>query len=166
ERLFAKDLAGHRVLANKSVWRTFPTLSCESWRHENVVLLGDAAHTAHFSIGSGTKLAMEDAIALARALEAHGSDVSAALSAYEAARRPDVERVQRAAAVSKAWFENGARWTKQAPLELTFNLMTRSKRITYDNLARRDPAFVASVRDAFATKAKAPRRADGTPPPP
>src|SRR4029450_1711826 len=110
ERLFADRLKGHRVLANKSIWRRFPTLRCESWRAGNVVLVGDAAHTAHFSVGSGTKLAMEDSIALAETLSAAGKDVEAALTAYEARRRPEVERVQRAAEVSRVWFEDAARW--------------------------------------------------------
>jgi anthraniloyl-CoA monooxygenase len=167
ERLFSDHLAGHRVLANKSIWRAFPAIRCESWHHENVVLMGDAAHTAHFSIGSGTKLAMEDAIALVAAFRAHGpADVPAVLSAYESARRPDVERVQRAATTSQSWFENAARWRAQEPLELTFNLMTRSKRITYDNLATRDPDLVARVRRSFAKRAGMTPGPDGEPPPP
>ncbi|MFM8980402.1 MAG: FAD-dependent monooxygenase, partial [Planctomycetia bacterium] len=106
EQVFAEHLRGHRLLANRSIWRRFPTVRCEAWHHQNVVLLGDAVHTAHFSIGSGTKLAMEDAIALVAAFRAQGTrDVPAALAAYEAARRRDVERLQRAARVSQAWFE-------------------------------------------------------------
>src|SRR6185503_3548403 len=101
--------------------------------------LGDAAHTAHFSIGSGTKLAMEDAIALVRAFREHGTaDVPRVLAAYEESRKLDVLKLQRAADVSREWFESCARWMKQHPLQLTFNLMTRSKRITYDNLRLRD----------------------------
>ena len=130
ERLFAKRLDGHRILANKSIWRRFPTLRCASWRAGNAVLLGDAAHTAHFSVGSGTKLAMEDAIALSGTLLRSGKDVEAALTAYEKERRPEVERVQRAAEVSRVWFEEAARWMHQDPPTLAFNLMTRSKRIT------------------------------------
>ena len=136
EELFAKYLDGHRLLADKSVWRTFPTVRNETWHYENVVLLGDAAHTAHFSIGSGTKLAMEDAIALVAALREHGpSDVPRVLAAYEEARYVDVLKIQKAAQTSLEWFENSARYMGQHPLPFTFNLMTRSKRITYDNLA-------------------------------
>jgi anthraniloyl-CoA monooxygenase len=167
ERLFADHLQGHRILTNKSIWRSFPTVSCGSWRHENVVLLGDAAHTAHFSIGSGTKLAMEDAITLARAFEAHGAgDVPRALEAYEANRRVEVSKIQRAATTSQAWFENAARWMRQDPVRFTFNLMTRSKRITYDNLAKRDPALVARVREGYAAEnGVLPGPAGESPPP-
>ena len=107
ERLFADHLDGHRLLANRSIWRQFPTVRCGRWHHDNVVLLGDAAHTAHFSIGSGTKLAMEDAIALVAAFRgARHGDVPAALAAYEEARRVDVAKLQRAAQTSLEWFEN------------------------------------------------------------
>jgi anthraniloyl-CoA monooxygenase len=146
ERLFADELRGHRLLANRSIWRTFPTVRNRRWHHGRVVLLGDAAHTAHFSIGSGTKLAMEDSIALAEAFARLGrGDVPAVLSAYEAARRPEVERLQSAAQVSLEWFENSERYLAQPPLQFAFNLMTRSKRITWDNLALRDPELVARV---------------------
>ena len=143
ERLFAGLLGGRRLVANRSIWRRFPTVTCETWRHGHVVLLGDAAHTAHYSIGSGTKLALEDAIALVGALREHGlGEVARALEAYEAARRPDVARLQRAARDSRRWFEGSRRYLTQEPLPFTFNLMTRSKRITYDNLRERDPALV------------------------
>src|SRR5688572_17658830 len=139
-RLFADELRGHRLLGNRSVWRSFPTISCARWSHGNTVILGDAAHTAHFSIGSGTKLAMEDAIALVAAMRDHGpADVPRFLAAYDAARRPEVIRIQRAAATSREWFEEAARWTGQPPEQFAFNLMTRSKRITWDNLRQRDP---------------------------
>jgi anthraniloyl-CoA monooxygenase len=115
-----------------------------------MVLLGDAAHTAHFSIGSGTKLALEDAIALAEALERHGSDVPALLDDYERARRDVVARTQRAAQTSLEWFEQSARYLHLSPLQFTFSLMTRSKRITYDNLAQRDPQLVRQVSAEFA----------------
>src|SRR5262249_14451064 len=108
ERLFARELEGHRVLKNRSLWRSFPTVKNERWYWNNVVLVGDAAHTAHFSIGSGTKLAMEDAIALAGALQRH-RDVPPALAAYEDERRPEVESIQRAAQVSLEWFEQTER---------------------------------------------------------
>ena len=150
EELFAEHLAGETLLVNRSIWRTFPTIRCGSWRHENVVLMGDAAHTAHFSIGSGTKLAMEDSIALADAVVANPGDVRAALAAYEDSRRIDVLKVQRAAQTSLEWFENSERYLGQSPERFVFNLMTRSKRITYDNLRLRDPAFVARVEAVVA----------------
>jgi len=150
ERLFADHLRGHRLLANRSLWRTFPTIRNDRWHHGNVVLLGDAAHTAHFSIGSGTKLAMEDALALVAAFREAGlSDVPRALALYDTRRREEVERLQHAAQTSLEWFENSARYLVQEPVPFTFNLMTRSKRITYENLARRDPGLVRSATRAF-----------------
>jgi anthraniloyl-CoA monooxygenase len=163
ERLFAEHLAGEKLLTNKSVWRTFPTIRCASWQHGNVVLVGDAAHTAHFSIGSGTKLAMEDAIVLADAVAANGRDVRAGIAAYESARRLDVLKVQRAAQTSLEWFENSERYQQQTPERFVFNLMTRSRRITYDNLRRRDPALVARVDAAVA--AAEGQRGERTAPP-
>ncbi|MBL8755491.1 MAG: bifunctional salicylyl-CoA 5-hydroxylase/oxidoreductase [Planctomycetes bacterium] len=156
EQLFAEHLGHDKLLINKSVWRTFPTIRCESWRHENVVLMGDAAHTAHFSIGSGTKLAMEDAIALADAVAAHPADVKQALAAYEGVRRLDVLKIQRAAQTSLEWFENSERCLEQSPERFVFNLMTRSRRITYDNLRQRDPALVAKVDAVVAAEVKGP----------
>jgi anthraniloyl-CoA monooxygenase len=150
-RLFADDLRGHRLLTNRSIWRSFPTVRNERWHHGNVVLIGDAAHTAHFSIGSGTKLAMEDAIALAGALREYPRrPLGHVLQAYEDARKPEVGRLQTAARTSLEWFENSARYLKLDPLTFTFSLLTRSKRITYDNLVRRDPALVEAVRRRFA----------------
>ena len=167
ERLFARDLNGHKVLSNKSIWRRFPTIRNAKWSHENVVLLGDAVHTAHFSIGSGTKLAMEDAMMLVQAFKTHGlHDIPAVLSAYETVRRDDVERLQHTAQTSLEWFENTDRYKTQPPWQFTFNLMTRSKRITYDNLARRDPALVESVTDAFATTVGLRLQPNEDPPPP
>jgi len=150
EELFAEFLDGHRLLSNRSIWRTFPTVRCESWVHDNVVLLGDAAHTAHFSIGSGTKMAMEDAAVLVEAFRKRDlSDISGALSAFEAARRVEVLKLQKAAQTSLKWFENSARYLDQTPLQFTFNLMTRSKRITYETLRERDPALVARVDSEY-----------------
>jgi anthraniloyl-CoA monooxygenase len=179
ERLFAKHLRGHRLLSNRSLWVSFPTVRSARWSHENVVLLGDAVHTAHFSIGSGTKLAMEDSISLVRALEEKGchgdrvprARITEALAAYEEARRPDVERLQRAAQDSLLLFENTKRYLDQAALEFTFNLMTRSKRITYENLKTRDPALVAKVTEDFAKRSTPPgaapvRAQDGSAAPP
>lgn len=155
EKLFAKHLHGHRLLTNKSLWSSFPTIKNACWRHENVVLMGDAVHTAHFSIGSGTKLAMEDSIELFACLEKH-EDIGAALDAYQAEREPIVSRLQRAAQDSLLFFENVKRYVHQPPIELAFNLLTRSKRITYDNLKLRDPALVARVTRHFNTVRKSP----------
>jgi anthraniloyl-CoA monooxygenase len=167
QALFRAHLDGHPVLTNRSLWRTFPTVRCERWHHGNVVLIGDAAHTAHFSIGSGTKLAMEDAIQLVDAFRAVGTrDVPRALELYEERRRPEVIRLQRAAQTSLEWFENSPRYLRQPPLEFMFNLMTRSKRITYDNLKRRDPELVRRVTEGFAERAGVPRDSTGKAPVP
>src|SRR5690606_25350163 len=124
----------------------------KTWVHENIVLLGDAAHTAHFSIGSGTKLAMEDAIELAQAFADNGCEnVNATLKLYEARRWVDGAKLQKTAQTSLEWFENVARYYKtQHPVRFTFNQLSRSKRITYDNLKMRDPAFVERATDWFA----------------
>jgi anthraniloyl-CoA monooxygenase len=150
ERLFAEELRGPggraaRVLTNRSHWRNFPTISCATWHHDNVVLLGDAAHTAHFTIGSGTKLALEDAIGLHAALLAHADAPRAALPAYEAARREEAERIQHSANVSLVFFENVRRFWHMDPVQFNFALMSRSKQITYENLRLRDPGFIAAV---------------------
>ncbi len=160
ERLFSKELAGHRLLKNRSLWRQFPTVTCARWSAGNVVLVGDAAHTAHFSIGSGTKLALEDAIALHEALEREG-EVTRALVSYEEERRKVVASTQRAAQVSLEWFESTERYRDLAPLPFAFSLLTRSLRVTHENLARRDPELVARVDREVAEEAGA----EGTPPP-
>ncbi|HEX6452860.1 MAG TPA: bifunctional salicylyl-CoA 5-hydroxylase/oxidoreductase [Trebonia sp.] len=147
--LFADELAGHELLANNSKWLNFTTVRNERWHHGNLVLVGDAAHTAHFSIGSGTKLAMEDSLALAACLHEH-PDVETALAAYEAERRPVVESTQRAAQASLEWFENIGMYARQEPEQFCFNLLTRSRRITFDNLRERDEEFAAHVNTAFA----------------
>ncbi|MFD8492340.1 bifunctional salicylyl-CoA 5-hydroxylase/oxidoreductase [Amycolatopsis sp. NPDC059657] len=149
--LCADVLGEHQVFANNSKWTKFGTVRCASWRHENVVLLGDAAHTAHFSIGSGTKLAMEDALALAACLHEQ-STVDEALTAYEAERRPVVTSTQRAAQASLEWFENIGQYTDQDPHEFAFNIVTRSRRVTYDNLRLRDPEFVGELDEWFASR--------------
>ncbi|MFW3168667.1 bifunctional salicylyl-CoA 5-hydroxylase/oxidoreductase [Geodermatophilus sp. CPCC 206100] len=149
EQLFAGRLGGHRVFANNSKWLNFLSLRNETWRHGNLVLLGDAAHTAHFSIGSGTKLAMEDALALAACLHEQPG-VDAALTAYEAERRPVVLSTQRAAQASLEWFEDIGRYVHQDPEQFAFNIITRSRRVTHDNLRLRDPEFVAGVDAWFA----------------
>jgi anthraniloyl-CoA monooxygenase len=143
--LFAGALDGHRLYSNNSRWTNFVTVRNRRWCADNVVLLGDAAHTAHFSIGSGTKLAMEDAVALAWAFRSCGDDVRGATSAYEAERRPIVESTQRAAQASLEWFEGIGRYVPQKRLQFAFNLLTRSRRVTYDNLRLRDPAFMREV---------------------
>jgi anthraniloyl-CoA monooxygenase len=161
--LFADHLAGYELLTNKSIWRTFPTISCERWVDGKVVLLGDSAHTAHFSIGSGTKLAMEDSIALVDAIVALGvadpteADLRRALQAYQDARYVDVVKTQKAAQTSLEWFENSGRYFAQDPEVFVFNLMTRSKRITYDNLAKRDPALVRRATQRWNELEDAPR---------
>ncbi|WP_460062637.1 bifunctional salicylyl-CoA 5-hydroxylase/oxidoreductase [Streptomyces sp. YKOK-I1] len=147
--LFADALDGHQVFANNSKWLNFTTVRNERWHHGNLVLIGDAAHTAHFSIGSGTKLAMEDALALAACLHEH-PDTEAALTAYETERRPVVESTQRAAQASLEWFENIGMYVHQESTQFCFNLLTRSRRITYDNLRTRDEEFADRVDTAFA----------------
>ncbi len=152
ETLFAPDLGGHPLLSNRSLWTQFTTVKNERWVHENVVLLGDAAHTAHFSIGSGTKLAMEDSIALEEALSVPGRSLTQSLQAYEDDRKPMVGRIQTAAQQSLEWFENSKRPYHTLPVpQFVFSLMTRSRRITHENLRLRDPAFVAGL-DRFFEK--------------
>jgi anthraniloyl-CoA monooxygenase len=147
--LFAHVLDGYELVANNSRWLRFATIRNARWRHRNMVLLGDAAHTAHFSIGSGTKLAMEDALALAASLHEH-AERDAALIAYEAERRPVVESTQRAAQASLEWFENLGQYAHQEPMRFAFNILTRSRRVTYDNLRLRDPEFVDAADAWFA----------------
>ncbi len=169
EELFAEHLDGYPLLGNNSRWLDFPVVRNERWytehNHGNVVLAGDAAHTAHFSVGSGTKLALEDAIALANALQ-HESDVPTAFKQYEAERRPLVASLQRAAQTSLEWFEGVDRYTGLPPEQFCFQLLTRSQRITYDNLKLRDPGFVAGLDRWLARRARASglRVEDGTPP--
>ncbi len=152
QELFTEELDGHPLLANRSIWRRFPTIRNATWHHRNVVLIGDAAHTAHFSVGSGTKLAMEDCIALVDALR-DAADVPAALAHYERARRPEVESLQRAAQVSLEWFEDTERYRGFEPTQFAFSLLTRSLRISHENLRLRDPAFVSRVDQRFAREA-------------
>ena len=154
EALFADELPECEYLTNRSLWRTFPMIRCGSWVHENVVLIGDAAHTAHFSIGSGTKLAMEDSIALANAFAERPNDVRAALADYDAVRRPEVEKIQHAADVSLVWFENVHRFWDMDPVQFNFSLLSRSKQITYDNLRLRDAKLVDDVTHWCAEKAR------------
>ncbi|MCX5375285.1 bifunctional salicylyl-CoA 5-hydroxylase/oxidoreductase [Streptomyces sp. NBC_00091] len=169
-KIFGEALRGRPLRGNRSAWTRFRTVVNERWSHGNVVLLGDAAHTAHFSIGSGTKLAVEDALALSEALEdalaeapdGQRGDVPSALAAYEAARRPAVASTQRAAAASMRWFEELAGYVDQPARQFAFNLLTRSRRVTHDNLRLRDERFTRAVERDFGC----PQEADGTGTPP
>lgn len=146
EALYKDELEGHPLLLNRSFWRRFPRIFCENWNHKNIVLLGDAKASAHFSIGSGTKLAMECAIGLSNAVVKHAaSDVKAAFAAYDAARRVPCQVVQHNADVSLAWFEHMKRSFDMEPMQFAMVVMCRAKTITYDNLLVRDPGFVAKA---------------------
>ncbi|MFI0606304.1 MAG: bifunctional salicylyl-CoA 5-hydroxylase/oxidoreductase [Anaerolineae bacterium] len=169
QEAFADFLGGHRLLVNRSLWRTFPTVTCQRWVKDHIVLMGDAVHTAHFSIGSGTKLAMEDAIALAETFRDFGpaqsrADAAEVLLEYEDRRWVDVLRTQKAAQTSLEWFEEAARYIHQPPLQFTFNLMSRSKRITWDNMRNRDRGFMEAVRAEFWEREAGPllRVVDGS----
>ena len=139
--VFAKDLDGHRLLSNNSKWINFLLVKNQNWSFENLVLIGDALHTAHFSIGSGTKLAMEDSIALAESFQ-QSANISEALTHFTQTRRPVIEDYQSAAFESMQWFENAASYMHLSPVELAYVLMTRSGRVTYDDLKRRSPEFI------------------------
>ena len=154
EALFREELEGARLIPNRSIWRRFPTIVNERWHDGSMVLIGDAAHTAHFSVGSGTKLAMEDSIALATALS-QGGTIPEALSRYEKERRGPVESLQRAAQASLEWFEATERYLTTAPIQFGFNLVTRSLRITHEDLRKRDPAYVAEIDSWFAGESEA-----------
>ncbi len=140
--VFARDLGGHALLSNNSKWINFVLVKSANWQFENVVLLGDALHTAHFSIGSGTKLAIEDAITLKQAFDdAH--DVRAALTRFEETRKPVIEDYQAAAYESMLWFESARQYMHLAPIELAYSLMKRSGRVDDEELRKRDPEFVS-----------------------
>src|SRR2546428_1281941 len=156
EGLFAQELQGHRLITNRSIWRNFPTIRCDRWVADNMVLIGHDKATAHFSIGSGTKLAMEDGIALYEAFRATGGrDVAAALAQFESQRRDEVEKTQHSADVSLVWFEHVDRFWNMDPTRFAFGLMTRSKAITYDNLALRAPEFVKQADRVVARDVRA-----------
>ena len=159
ERLFAPYLDGQPLLNNTkhlaSPWINFGRISNQHWTHERIVLLGDAAHTAHFSIGSGTKLAMEDAIALAHAVQS-AADLPSALHAYEAERKLEVLKLQNAARNSTDWFENVARYATLAPEQFAYSLLTRSQRISHENLRVRDKNYVASIETWIAEQSHLP----------
>jgi len=139
--VFAKDLDGRRLLSNNSKWINFVLVKNAQWFFENVVLLGDALHTAHFSIGSGTKLAMEDAIGMQNCFS-RTADVPKALAEFESTRKPVIEDYQAAAYESMVWFENARQRMDLSPIELAFSLMTRSGRVNYEDLKKRDPEFI------------------------
>ncbi|MFN2595133.1 MAG: FAD-dependent monooxygenase [Actinomycetota bacterium] len=149
--LFSKELRGHGLLSNNSKWIRFETLKNKTWHNGNVVLVGDAAHTAHFSIGSGTKLAMEDSIALVNALESKET-IADALIEYQLERKPRVERFQEAARQSQTYFENTRRYQHMEPLQFAFHLLSRSGRIDYDDLRLRDRLFVGAVDRWFSAR--------------
>ncbi len=150
ERIFAAELQGHPLLTNRSNWRRFPRIFCERWHTDNIVILGDAKASAHFSIGSGTKLAMECGIALADALIEHAqTSVNAAFEAYDAARRAPVEIIQHNADVSLAWFEHMGRAWDMEPYQFAMVVMCRAKSVTYDNVLLRDADFVKRVDDEW-----------------
>lgn len=139
--VFAQDLNGHKLLSNNSKWINFLLVKNRKWFFENVVLIGDALHTAHFSIGSGTKLAIEDAIALAESFQ-HNTNVAEALTHFEKTRRPVIDDYQAAAFESMRWFENASQYMHLSPIELAYELMMRSGRVGYEDLKKRDPAFI------------------------
>ena len=153
ERIFGKYLKGHPIVTNRSLWRNFPMIRNERWVKDNMVLLGDAKATAHFSIGSGTKLAMEDAIALREAF-AGTTSVGEALTVFESTRRDEVERTQHAADVSLVFFEHLRRFWHFEPVQFAFGVMTRAKAITYDNLRLRAPEFVDAIDRHFAARVR------------
>jgi 2-polyprenyl-6-methoxyphenol hydroxylase-like FAD-dependent oxidoreductase len=142
ERIFAQTLDGHALISNNSLWRQFPIVHNDRWQAHKSVLIGDALHTAHFSIGSGTRLAMEDAIALDHALAAH-SDIDTALAAYETARRPVLEKLVAGANGSARWYENFAEHMKLAPADFAMSYITRSGRVDIERLRKLSPRFVA-----------------------
>jgi 2-polyprenyl-6-methoxyphenol hydroxylase-like FAD-dependent oxidoreductase len=145
ERVFAADLSGNSLVSNKSIWRQFPLLATRRWDVGNVLLIGDASRTVHFSIGSGTRLAFEDAIALDRAFAEAGDDVSDALAAFERERRPVVEKIVAAANASSFWYERLREKMNLEPWQLAYDYMTRSGRMTDERLRELSPKFMARV---------------------
>ena len=143
ERIFSKVLDGHALISNNSTWRQFPIVHNDRWRAHNTVLIGDALHTAHFSIGSGTRLAMEDAIALDKALAEHSADIGTALAAYETTRRPILDKLLAGANGSALWYEHFAEHMKLAPADFAMSYVTRSGRVDIDRLRKLSPRFVA-----------------------
>lgn len=162
EKIFADHLGGHALMTNAqhirgSAWISFPRIICRQWSHENIVLLGDAAHTAHFSIGSGTKLALEDAIKLAEVMNrpgiGRGDALRQGLHEYQEERQLEVVKLQNAARNSTEWFEHLDRYLKMEPMQFTYTLLTRSQRVSHENLRLRDPAWLAELERSLAAKA-------------
>jgi 2-polyprenyl-6-methoxyphenol hydroxylase-like FAD-dependent oxidoreductase len=140
EQVFAKDLEGHRIITNNSHWRQFPAIWNERWSFDNVVLLGDSLRTAHFSIGSGTRLAMEDSVALFKALKAHKNNVKAALGYFQELRNPPMKKIWDAANVSIRWYEEMDKLVKElTPVEFAYSYMTRTGRVSHEEVKKRDP---------------------------
>ena len=164
EGVFAEDLQGHRMLSNRSLWINFPWVQCRSWHADNLVILGDAAHTAHWSIGSGTKLALEDAICLARALVKQRGRLEPSLAEFELERQPVVERLQQASRISCDYFESLERYFTFEPLQFAYQLMTRTPRVSHTNLTLRDADFVRRVEADFAERATGRARYAAPPP--
>jgi anthraniloyl-CoA monooxygenase len=169
ERLFARHLDGQRLVSNaahlrgSAVWLNFSRVSCETWHHRNIVLLGDSAATAHFSVGSGTKLAMESAISLAQHVHAQ-PDLPVALEAYQSERRIEVLRLQNAARNSTEWFERVALKANLEPEQFTYSLITRSQRVSHESLRARDAQYLAAFESWLCAKATDGRRSDPAPP--
>lgn len=149
-RIFADTLEGHELISNHSIWRQFPRIATERWSVGNCVLLGDALHTAHFSIGSGTRLAMEDAIALAKALIARPKDVPQALADYESARKPVMQILLNAANTSSDWYEEFPKHMQLSPIEFAYSYITRSERMDMERLRKTSPEFVAAYEAQLA----------------
>jgi 2-polyprenyl-6-methoxyphenol hydroxylase-like FAD-dependent oxidoreductase len=148
QRAFAQTLAGHALVSNKSTWRNFPWLWNDRWSMHNMVLVGDALHTAHYSIGSGTRLAMEDVIALAKALDKHPESLDRALQYYEAERRPIVEKFFKASKTSAAWYRDFANHMRLSPLDFAHSYITRSGRIDDVRLREMAPRFMTRYADS------------------
>jgi 2-polyprenyl-6-methoxyphenol hydroxylase-like FAD-dependent oxidoreductase len=151
EKIFADALGGQRLISNNSIWRRFPQIWNERWHHGKHVVIGDAAHTAHFSIGSGTRLAMEDAIALERALHESGDDVQKALPGYETARKPIAEKIVRGAMQSASWYDNFASHMALAPMEFAMSYIQRSGRVDAERLRKLSPQFMAQYERAVSS---------------
>jgi 2-polyprenyl-6-methoxyphenol hydroxylase-like FAD-dependent oxidoreductase len=145
EGVFADTLEGHPLVSNRSIWRNFPWIWCDRWSFRNMVLVGDALRTAHFSIGSGTRLAIEDTIALLQALQDEPADIPAALARYEAIRRPSVERLVAAARASAQWYESFAEHMRLAPVDLAYSYINRAGRLDESTLRRMAPRFMSRV---------------------
>lgn len=168
EKIFEKYLDGNKLMTNSkhlhgSGWLNFPRISCEKWHHNNIILMGDAAHTAHFSIGSGTKLALEDAIDLSKLLH-EKSSLQEALEEYQEIRRVEVLKLQSAARNSMEWFENAPRYLEFDPIQLTYGLLTRSQRVSHENLRLRDQSWLEGVERWFANRASKEKVEKSIPP--